>query len=190
MDGTITEPLLDFPRIRADIGITPGRPILEALAEMNAADRAQAEAILLRHERDAAERATINAGCDEVMAELRRRGVPTAWITRNCRACVEIVLARHPSLRPDLTLSREDTLPKPHPEPVYAALRRLGVHRVGGAAGAWMVGDGEHDVQAGNAAGVSTVWLSHGKPRKFAAEPVATIASMRDLLPLLTAAAR
>lgn len=33
MDGTLTEPLLDFPRIKADMGIG-NRPILEALAEM------------------------------------------------------------------------------------------------------------------------------------------------------------
>ncbi len=34
MDGTLTEPLLDFPRIKAEMGIG-NRPILEALAEMD-----------------------------------------------------------------------------------------------------------------------------------------------------------
>jgi hypothetical protein len=34
MDGTITEPMLDFPRIKAEMGIGQ-RPILEALAELS-----------------------------------------------------------------------------------------------------------------------------------------------------------
>ena len=37
MDGTLTEPMLDFPRIKAEMGIGD-RPILEALAEMSGPD--------------------------------------------------------------------------------------------------------------------------------------------------------
>ena len=32
-----------------------------------------------------------------------------------------------------------------------------------------MIGDGQYDVQAGHAAGMRTIWLSHGQPRDFAA---------------------
>ena len=34
LDGTLTIPLLDFNRIRQEIGISDGFPILEALATM------------------------------------------------------------------------------------------------------------------------------------------------------------
>ena len=40
MDGTLTEPMLDFPRIRADMGIAQG-PILESLAQMDEPRRAR-----------------------------------------------------------------------------------------------------------------------------------------------------
>jgi len=43
MDGTLTRPMLDFPRIKAEMGIGT-RPILEALAEMDEAARRAAEA--------------------------------------------------------------------------------------------------------------------------------------------------
>ena len=37
MDGTLTAPMLDFPRIKAEMGIGE-RPILEALAELGGYD--------------------------------------------------------------------------------------------------------------------------------------------------------
>src|SRR5258706_313311 len=41
MDGTLTRPMLDFPRIKAEMGIG-SKPILEALAEMRGAERGRA----------------------------------------------------------------------------------------------------------------------------------------------------
>src|SRR6476660_3207252 len=59
MDGTLTEPMLDFPRIKAEMGIGD-RPILEALAEMDGERRAAAEAVLHRHEELAAAESKLN----------------------------------------------------------------------------------------------------------------------------------
>ena len=39
MDGTLTRPRLDFDHIRANLGIEPGRPILEALHDKPAAEQ-------------------------------------------------------------------------------------------------------------------------------------------------------
>src|SRR3712207_5362953 len=54
MDGTLTEPALDYPEIKAAMGIPLERPILEALAEMSPARRATAEAVLHEYEDRAA----------------------------------------------------------------------------------------------------------------------------------------
>jgi len=66
---------------------------------------------------------------------------------------------------------------KPDPEPVMIALDRLG----SGTDGAWFVGDSVHDMESGNAAGVSTVgalWgpfskedLAPSNPRFLAVTP-------------------
>src|SRR5689334_12399618 len=87
MDGTLTEPMLDFPKIKAEMGIG-ARPILEALAEMSPHLRAQAEAVLLRHEDHAAENSTLNPGCRELLDHLTGHSIPTALITRNSRRSV------------------------------------------------------------------------------------------------------
>ena len=179
MDGTLTRPMLDFPRIKAEMGIGT-RPILEALAEMNDRDRAVAEAVVLRHEEEAAVGSVLNEGCRDVLDWLASRGIDTALITRNSRASVLTVLRRH-GLTIALTIAREDAPPKPDPRPLRLACEKLGVSEQD----AWMVGDGQYDVEAGNAAGIATVWISHGRPRPFAAVPWQTAHELRELQVLL-----
>src|SRR5260221_13924967 len=82
MDGTLTRPLLDFPRIKADLGIGD-RPILESLAAMADGERRRAEAILHGHEERAAAASELNQGCEELLSWIGERRLPIALITRN-----------------------------------------------------------------------------------------------------------
>lgn len=181
MDGTLTQPLLDFPAIKREIGVGD-QPILEALAAMTPDQRASAETILHRHEDEAARSATLNDGCEMLLHWLEQRGIPTAIITRNSRSSAAMVCALH-SLRTAILITRDDDLPpKPDPAPLLAACRHLNV----APADAWMVGDGEFDVAAGNAAGIPTIWISHHRPRPFSAIPTHTLPDLPQLLHLLT----
>ena len=93
MDGTLTRPLLDFDAIRAEIGVSG--PILEAIRDFDPARRAAADAVIDRHELDAAERSTLNDGCEPLLDLIAAHGLPTALITRNSCRCMNLVLARH-----------------------------------------------------------------------------------------------
>jgi HAD superfamily hydrolase (TIGR01509 family) len=179
MDGTLTKPWLDFQLIRDEIGVGK-RPLLEAIAEMDHPSRRAAEEILHRHEERAALESELNPGCDELIAWVREHKLPTALITRNSRKSVASVLRRH-GLEFDLLITREDGKFKPDPEPLRFACEKLGVW----PGEAWMIGDGSYDVLAGLAAGVLTVWLGHGKPREFDAEPWKTVLDLHELLQLL-----
>lgn len=165
MDGTITEPMLDFAAIKYEMGIGDS-PILEAIATMQDDRRATCESILLRHELAAAHGSTLNAGCMELFSWINRRQLPTALITRNSSQNVQIVLTKH-GLRFGTLISREDSVPKPDPRPILLACDRLGIS----PANAIMIGDGRYDIEAGTAAGIRTIWISHGRTRTFAAEP-------------------
>ncbi|MGD1276374.1 MAG: HAD family hydrolase [Tepidisphaeraceae bacterium] len=182
MDGTLTQPMLDFARIKAELGIG-SRPILEAIAEMSPSEQRAAEKIVERHEAEAARRSVLNPGCPEVLGWLKRRRITTAVITRNSRQCAAIVLRRH-RLSIGVVITRQDGPYKPSPAPVLAACRRLGAS----PSKAWMVGDGQYDVEAANAAGAAAVWLSHGKAKSFAAQPWKTVADLHELLELLKSA--
>ena len=179
MDGTLTEPLLDFPRIKAEMGIG-SRPILEALAEMDAEARRRAEAVLLRHEQRAAADSSLNPGCRELLEWVLGRGVRVALITRNSGSSVRTVLERH-GLSFDVLVTREDAAPKPDPRPLLLACCRLQVE----PADAWMVGDGQYDVEAGIAAGIATVWVSHGRPRPFEVAPWRVVRDLCELAEVL-----
>ena len=179
MDGTITEPMLDFPRIKREMGIGT-RPILEAMRAMTPADRAAAEVVLARHEDEAAAASRLNPGCDRLFAWITEHRVVTALITRNTRSSVQTVLAKH-GLSFGTLIAREDAPFKPDPRPLLLACERLGVT----PADAWMVGDGQYDIEAGRAAEVRTVWMSHGRPKSFEAKPWRTARDLRGLVELL-----
>jgi HAD superfamily hydrolase (TIGR01509 family) len=180
MDGTLTEPMLDFPRIKAEMGIGPV-PILETLATMPAEARSIAEAVLLRHEAEAAERSRLNPGCEELLAWLADRKIKTALITRNSRLSVSRLIARH-RLEFSVLISREDAPPKPQPAPLLLACRRLGVSYER----CWMIGDGSHDIEAAAAAGMRSVWISYGLEKTFDAEPWKTVKDLRAVRRMLT----
>lgn len=158
MDGTITQPLLDFPTIKREIGLSPESFILEALETMTPAEQQRAMAIVERHEAEAALRAEFNDGADTLLRELGHRGVPTGVITRNSSASVALVVERL-VLDFAVTICREHASPKPSPDGIRLALARLGVeprHAV-------YVGDHTIDVNAGRAAGTRTIWVSNGR---------------------------
>jgi HAD superfamily hydrolase (TIGR01509 family) len=181
MDGTLTAPLLDFDAIKREMGI-PMQPILETLAAMDADARQVAETILHRHEDRAAMESTLNPGCPELLHWLSRIGIATALVTRNSRRSVTTVFQRH-GLHFDVCITREDGKFKPDPAPLQLACRRLHVKE----SQTWMVGDSHHDVDAGTAAGVRTVWLSHGSMRNFTNEPWRTVRDLVEFTELLRA---
>jgi HAD superfamily hydrolase (TIGR01509 family) len=175
--------MLDFPLIKREMGIGQ-QPILEALESMEGARRAEAEAILNRHENIAARSSTLNPGCTDLLCWLIERKIGTALITRNSRRSTETVMLLH-GLEFSVVISREDAPIKPSPISLSTACARLRA----APADTLMVGDGQFDVEAGAAAGIRTVWLSHGKPCPFAAEPWKTVADLFELAALFKSAA-
>jgi HAD superfamily hydrolase (TIGR01549 family) len=151
LDGTLTEPLLDFEAIRRDIGIASGLPILEALEAFQGEARARAEVILRRHEMDAIRAATLAQGCADLLDELARRRIPVAILTRNVRDAVDEFVRRF-DVRVVAVYTREDGPPKPSPAGVLSLCRTLEL----APRDVWMVGDYKFDVIAGRDAGCRT----------------------------------
>ena len=122
----------------------------------------------------------MSTGCRDLFDFLAEHPLPTAVITRNSRESLTTVLRRH-ELRFDLHLSREDGEPKPSPQALLHSCKTLNISPTD----AWMVGDGRYDVEAGNAAGIATIWLSVGRERHFEAVPTKTIIDLHELRLLL-----
>lgn len=121
-------------------------------------------------------------GVSEVVLELRERGTKLAVVTSKRRDGTLRGLASLGLLDAfDLLVCADDVRrPKPHPEPVLAALAELGVTRERTA----FVGDSTHDMEAGRAAGVHTVAVLWGPFRREAllpTEPRAIVATAEEL---------
>jgi HAD superfamily hydrolase (TIGR01509 family) len=179
MDGTLTVPDLDYPRIKSEMGVGPG-PILESLAALDDSRRREAEAILHRIEDLSAKNSKLNEGCLDLLAWLTTTGLPTALITRNSRASTQTVFDCH-NLKMKIIITREDGPFKPSPIPLQTACERLGVNHNE----VWMVGDGQHDIDAAHAAGIRSVWISHRQPKTFTADPWLTVADLCELTMIL-----
>jgi len=180
MDGTLVEPPLDFPTIRARLQIPAGAGILEAIQAMPPDARAEARQILLEHELAAAGKAQLMPGALQTLAAIRQAGLKTALLTRNAAAAMSIVIQRL-GLKFDLAWSREQGPIKPEPDGVRRACQALGL----AAARTLCVGDFEYDIVAANAAGAVSVLLSPSGQAAFSARPHHVISALPQLLDLL-----
>jgi HAD superfamily hydrolase (TIGR01549 family) len=172
--------MLDFARIRAEMQLPAGAPILETMATLGDARRIECERILIRHEARAAADSSLNPGCRDLLRFIDSRGLAPAVITRNSRATVAAFEMRH-GIRFAVSIARDECAFKPDPAPLVLACERLGVM----PADAWMIGDGRYDIEAGLGAGMRTVWLSHGRQREFGAQPWRVVRDLPELQALI-----
>jgi len=185
MDGTLTRPMLDFDEIRGEIGLGPG-PILEVLPTLSPEDRARAEAVLVRHEADAAAHSQLRDGARKALAGLRDARVPVALMTRNSRQSVRTFLEKH-DLVFEAIRTREDGGIKPAPDALLSILAELGV----APENAWSVGDYKFDILCGKNAGTRTIMFAPDGQRPDGHLPDGAdladhvIADLESLLPLV-----
>jgi HAD superfamily hydrolase (TIGR01509 family) len=156
LDGTLTVAVHDFDAIRAELALPRDRPILEALAALEPADRQHRMRRLDEIEAELARLARPADGALALARVLERRGASLGIVTRNSHAnALETlrVAGLAGFFSPAHVVGREVAAPKPSPEGV---LRLLDAWRASPADGV-MVGDYLHDLVAGRAAGVATV---------------------------------
>jgi len=184
-DGTLTLPgALDFQAIRREMNCPPDIPILEWLETVPAERKPPLMKILESAEEKAAEESLPNVGAEECLLTLRDRGVLLGIITRNSLPSVRVALERFETVRLldfSTVITRDDSLPKPHPDGVHKACERMGL----AASELMVVGDFRFDVIAGKAAGACTVLLTNGRRSVMAAgdpEPDFTVARLEEIL--------
>lgn len=179
LDGVVVAQCVDFSAIKQEIfGSTEGF-ILERIHKLAGEERARAEAILERHETDAANRCQPVEGIVPLLDRLDRDGLRLGLVTRNSRKSVDLIQARF-EFPFSTVVTREDAPPKPAPDPILLACRRLAV----APRETLFVGDFEFDMLAGRRAGVRTVLLRNPvQPSSSHADHV--IAALADVPRLL-----
>jgi HAD superfamily hydrolase (TIGR01509 family) len=181
LDGTLTEPFLDFDQIRRDIGLPAGIGVLEGISRMTPSQQQRAEAILLEHEDRAAQNSKLNEGAKEVLDTLRQRKLALGLLTRNLRKNAELVAAIH-GLQFDAIVDRTDGPAKPDGFGVQFLCERFGVK----PAETLVVGDFEHDLKcAKNAGAIAILIQTHPSADKFAHLADFTIDRLEEILTII-----
>jgi HAD superfamily hydrolase (TIGR01509 family) len=159
LDGTLVDSGLDFDLMRREMGLPDRQPILEALEHLDEPRRRACWAILDRHEREGAERATLMPGVAELIQSLTARGIRRAVFTRNGRQPTLRTLERL-GLSFDPVVAREDAPAKPDPTGIWKICAAWGMRPEEVA----MVGDYRFDIEAGRRAGARTVCYAARRP--------------------------
>ncbi len=187
-DSTLTRPgALDFSVIKRAIGCPPEIPVLEYMAGIeDPARRLDMARQLDRFELKGAAASRPNEGAERLVATIKQAGLPVGILTRNSRASVVKALENFAALSlddVDVLITREDPVKiKPSGEGVLLAARRMGVD----PGQTLVVGDYRFDMQAGQAAGALTAYLTNGGPLPDDVDCHFTVQTLADLVPIIT----
>ena len=187
-DGTLTSPgALDFPAINREMGCPVEQPILEFLRTVSPRRRSRLMKTLEEFEDRAAKASRPNEGAEKTIAELKAKGILVGILTRNSLRSVKKSLQEFHSIAAHdfvVIVTRDESLPKPHPDGVHKAAEKMGVS----AKELLVVGDFRFDIIAGSTAGARTVLLADGQHYVMTPEdpePDHTIYRLEEILELL-----
>ena len=159
LDGTLTMPIHDFDSIRMELDIPHVTDILAHLDSLPEAEASIRRTRLHQIEMDLARKATPSAGAVEMLTKLHESGFQLGILTRNDRdiaiLTLETIGVSHYFSNENI-LGRSEVKPKPDPAGIHHLLSKWGAN----PSDAVMVGDYLFDLQAGRAAGTTTVHVS------------------------------
>ncbi len=156
MDGTLTLAAHDFDEIKRILGLRSDQRILEHISALPEAEAAPLWEKLHAWELGIAKRSEPDPHALELLAALRARGARVGILTRNTLHHAQVTieaagLGGHFDVENIVT--RDHGPAKPEPHGILMLLERWGARKES----AVMVGDYLFDLQAGRAAGVTTV---------------------------------
>lgn len=162
MDGTLTFPMHDFVAMRKELGCPLDQDILSFIESQEENKKKALHQQLEKIEYEIALKGKALPGCKEFLAKLLSRGCSLGVVTRNTIVNTEATLKSAGLIkffRNDAIKTRECTIPKPEPDALHQLIKLWN----GSMDEAVMVGDYKHDINAGVAAGMTTVFFdSHG----------------------------
>lgn len=175
MDGTLTEPVLDFGAIRRELELGPGDLAHQILA-LPEESRRHAWSVIEVHEERAMREQSLQTGAVELLARCRQEAVRLGLLTRNARRSVEHLCARY-GLSFDIAITREFPSMKPHPGPILHMLQAWEI----APAAVLMTGDYLHDIECGRTAGTRTCFFQNPGAPWYGQDADFTVASMAEL---------
>lgn len=196
LDGTLADTAPDLAaamnKVRTDRGLAPTpyeqlRPVASAGARgligasfgLKPGDDSYEElrvAFLDTYEGAIAVHTSLFQGIHALLGELQARGVAWGIVTNKAARFTDLLVPRIGLGHAGCVISGDTTAhSKPHPAPLLEAAKRLGIP----PGECWYVGDDLRDIEAGRAAGMTTVgaawgYCGHAEPATWEADAIAS----------------
>lgn len=158
MDGTLTYAVHDFPAIKKELGTPQDLDILHAISLMNKEDAKEAHQKLQEIEFRLASIGEASPGTIELLETLQANSCYLGILTRNnlMNTLETLRAANLKKFFPDSHIvSRDHAEPKPSPDGIHILLDKWKAY----SDDAVMVGDYIFDLEAGNRAGLHTIYV-------------------------------
>jgi len=159
LDGTLTKPILDFPKIKKRMGLPADRGILEVMSEMEAEKAQELAELLEQIELEYALKAQAAPGAHQLLNILEMQNIPMGILTRNKKShALETlkILGFQTFFDDPFILGRDEAKPKPDPDGVLKLLSGWQAQ----PEEAVFVGDFKFDLIAGRTAGTATIHVN------------------------------
>ncbi len=176
MDGTLTVPLIDFRKIRRELGAPDGEDLAELINSWPESRRTHAWKVIEKYELYAIENNRLQTGVEHALKRFAQAGICLAIITRNTARSTDALLEKLP-VKFDPVLTREFPHIKPAPEPVRHILDCWQIE----ARECLMIGDYIHDIQAANAAGAISCYFKNSAGKHWDEDADFTVSSYQEL---------
>jgi HAD superfamily hydrolase (TIGR01549 family) len=161
LDGTLVTSSLDFLAIKSEIGCPTDEDVLIYIEQLpTVQQRSEAMDIVHRHEMQDAQSCDWIPGARDFLNECATRALPMAIVTRNSQRSSKVKVEKN-NIPIKLLLTRENSIPKPHPAALLDIARefQLPVDQM------MMVGDYKYDLEAGRNANMPSCLVN------FSVEP-------------------
>jgi len=180
MDGTITQPVIDFQQLRDELGICQSGDVLEIIKDLPEEHLEHINRTIEKHEQYAIDNMSLQDGFIEFYNYCNKECINIALLTRNRMRNVDALCSKY-NLHFDHILTRDFEFVKPKPEP---ALHILSM---------WeylpdeciLVGDYIHDINCGKSAGMKTCFMRNDGYEDFSGFADYTVENFFQLLEII-----
>ncbi|EFA82838.1 hypothetical protein PPL_04533 [Heterostelium album PN500] len=176
LDGTLTKPIMDFKKLRSDLGITtPGVDILEVIKTWSHEKQVEGHKIIYDFEREASLRLEFQPGASALMDTLERLNIKKAIHSRNSIENIEYFQERFGYTFSPI-VGREIE-PKPSP----AGSHHIAKHWQMQPSEILFVGDSQDDMRCSRAFGSLSILLLNSSNKHYTELSDIAIESLSEL---------
>jgi len=184
LDGTLTRAVHDFPDIRRQLDIPADTPILEYIDQQPRIRAGQIRKKLDLIEQAIANESRASPGAKRLLSALQRSNHRIGVLTRNSQKNALATLDAAGLLvyfQAENVFSRDSAAPKPKPDGIHLILQQWQVKQQE----ALIIGDFRYDMEAGRAAGISTVYFDCQNENRWNQWADIRISDLNELIGML-----